>query len=200
MICPWNEFQSCTRDVFINLLEDTHFTDVTLACEDDKQLKAHKVILSACSTFFNKTLVRNPHDNLLIYLKGIRYKELEAIIKFIYLGQISIKEEDLESFMKAAKELQIKELLCNSLSNEEVQPNFNGASDNFLTNDSIIFNEPHNLESETNVSMVEGQLDELVEQFNQYRKEESDKIICDQCKYRANVPYTLKKHKETVTK
>ena len=100
--------------------------------------------------------------------------------------------------MKAAKELQIKELLCNSLSNEVVQPNFNGASDDFLTNDLIIFNEPDNLESEINVSMVEGQFDELVEQFNQYRKDESDKIPCDQCKYRASKPYTLKKHKETV--
>ena len=80
-----------------NLVQDTHFTDVTLACEDDKQLKAHKVFLSACSTFFNKTLVRNRHDNMLIYLKGIRYKEPEAIIKFIYLGQISIREEDLEN-------------------------------------------------------------------------------------------------------
>ena len=135
---------NCTRDVFINLIEDTHFTDVTLACEDDKQLKAHKVILSACSRFVNKTLVRNHHDNLLIYLKGIRFKELEAIIKFIYLVHISIKEEDLESFMIAAKGLQIKELLCNSLSKEEVQPNFNGASDDFLTNDSILFNKPDN--------------------------------------------------------
>ena len=55
-----------------------------------------------------------------------------------------------------------------------------------------------NLESETNVSMVEGQLDELVEQSNEYRKQESDKIPCDQCKYRARKHYALKKHKESV--
>ena len=142
--------------------------------------------------------VRNRRDNLLIYLKGIRYRELEAIIKFIYLGQISIREEDLENFMIAAKELQIEELLCNSLSNEEVQSNFIGASDDFLTNDSITFNKSDTIESEINVIMVEGQFNELVEQFYQYRKEESDKIPCDQCKYRASKPYTLKKHKETV--
>ena len=166
----WNEFQSCTRDTFRNLLLDTYFTDVTLVCEDGKQLKAHKVILSACSSFFNNILVRNHHDNMLIYLKGIKYKDLEAIIKFIYLGQISIKEGDLEDFMKTAKELEIKELLWNSMSNEETNTKL--ISDDFLTNDSITFSESYTSDSQ-NV------FEDLVEEFNKYKYDENNTIRCD---------------------
>jgi len=185
----WNEFQSCTRDTFRNLLLDTYFTDVTLVCEDEKQLKAHKVILSACSSFFNNILVRNHHDNMLIYLKGIKYKDLEAIIKFIYLGQISIKEGDLEDFMKTAKELEIKELLWNSMSNEETNTKL--ISDDFLTNDSITFSESYTSDSQ-NV------FEDLVEEFNKYKYDENNTIRCDQCKYRTNKQGELKKHKESV--
>ena len=41
----WNEFNSCTSSTFQDLYTDKEFTDVTLATEDDKQLKAHKKAL-----------------------------------------------------------------------------------------------------------------------------------------------------------
>ena len=44
----WNEFNSCTSSTFQDLYTDKEFTDVTLATDDNKQLKAHKVILSSC--------------------------------------------------------------------------------------------------------------------------------------------------------
>ena len=64
-----------------------NFTDVTLATVDNQQIEVHKVILSSYSQFFRNILLRNPHPNPLLYLKDIRFKELEMIIKFIYLGQ-----------------------------------------------------------------------------------------------------------------
>ena len=33
----WREFDKSTTNYFKNLLNDTYFTDVTLACEDDKR-------------------------------------------------------------------------------------------------------------------------------------------------------------------
>ena len=44
----WDGFQDQERASFQELRNDTDFTDVTLACED-QNIKAHKVILSACS-------------------------------------------------------------------------------------------------------------------------------------------------------
>ena len=51
----WNDFQSLVQVSFGELRTDTDFTDVTLACED-QSIKAHKVVLSACSPFFKKLL------------------------------------------------------------------------------------------------------------------------------------------------
>ena len=44
-IClQWNGFKENANILFENLREDHDFTDITLACEDGKQVDAHKVI------------------------------------------------------------------------------------------------------------------------------------------------------------
>ena len=42
----WNDFKDNIKTAFGNLREDIDFSDVTLACEDGQQIKAHKVILA----------------------------------------------------------------------------------------------------------------------------------------------------------
>lgn len=102
-----NDFDACTRNTFKNLWQDGEvFADVTLACRD-KQLKAHKVILSACSPFFRQVLTSNPHPHPLVYLKGISGPDLEAIVGFIYQGETNVTEEQLDSFLSSAQELQV---------------------------------------------------------------------------------------------
>ena len=56
----WNDFQDLVQVSFAELRADTDFTDVTLACED-QSIKAHKVVLSACSPFFKKLLKTHVH-------------------------------------------------------------------------------------------------------------------------------------------
>ena len=56
-----NEFEANISTAFKELRDDADFFDVTLAC-DDNQIKAHKVILSACSPFFKSVLKRNSHQ------------------------------------------------------------------------------------------------------------------------------------------
>lgn len=106
----WNEFQTSACNTFQDLYGDEDFADVTLACEDDKQIKAHKVILSSCSLFFKTILLKNPHQHPLLYLKGIKHVDLQSIIKFVYFGQTEVDHDCLDNFMTAAKELQIKGL------------------------------------------------------------------------------------------
>ena len=52
----WNDFETNISVAFRELREDKDFFDVTLAC-DDQQMQAHKVILSACSPFFQEILL-----------------------------------------------------------------------------------------------------------------------------------------------
>ena len=109
----WNDFQDVLKDSVGGLRNDTDFTDVTLACED-QSFKAHKVILSACSPFFKKLLKSHPHPQPLVYMRGIKATELTALLDFIYHGETNIFQEQLEGFLALAEELELKGLRGNS--------------------------------------------------------------------------------------
>ena len=108
----WNDFQENVNSAFGNLREDKEFTDVTLACEDGQQMEAHKVILAASSPFFQNILNKNvrKYHHPLIYMKGVRFEDLSAIIDFLYLGEANVFQESLDSFLGIAEELKLKGL------------------------------------------------------------------------------------------
>ena len=105
-----DNFQKNASMSFRELWEDKDIADVTLVTGDDQQIKAHKVILSSCSTFFKKVFVKNQHRNILIYLTNIRKEDLDNLLRFVYLGQCEVSQEHLKRFLNAAKQLNIKEL------------------------------------------------------------------------------------------
>ena len=109
----WNDFQDVLKASVGDLRDDNDFTDVTLACED-QSVKAHKVILSACSPFFKRLLKSHPHPQPLLYMRGIKASELVALVDFIYHGEANIFQEQLESFLALAEELELKGLSGNS--------------------------------------------------------------------------------------
>ena len=76
----WNDFKENAIHAFGSLREDHDFADVTLACEDGKQVEAHKVILASSSPFFQNLLKRNKHNHPLIYIRGVKSDDLLAII------------------------------------------------------------------------------------------------------------------------
>ena len=109
----WNDFQGNVISSFGELRCDQDFTDVTLACED-LQFEAHKLILSTCSPFFRTLLKKtNKHQHPLLYMRGLKARELEAVLDFIYQGETNIFQEDLEGFLLIAEELQLKGLVGN---------------------------------------------------------------------------------------
>lgn len=58
----WNNHQSNLLSVFDQLLHDESFVDVTLAVEG-QLLRAHKMVLSACSPYFQVTVATTPPRN-----------------------------------------------------------------------------------------------------------------------------------------
>ena len=85
--------------------------DVTLVCEEDQEIEAHKIILTACSPIFSKILKRSKHSHPIIYMRGLKAKELFAVVDFIYHGEANIYQEDLDEFLALAEELQLKGLV-----------------------------------------------------------------------------------------
>ena len=107
----WNDFLDNVKSSFGNLRDDNDFADVTLACEDGQQVEAHKVILAASSPFFQKLLGRNKHPHPLIYMRGMKSDDLLAIVDFLYRGEANVFQENLDSFLAIAEELQLKGLM-----------------------------------------------------------------------------------------
>ena len=103
----WNDFQENIRNVFKNLRESNDFTDVTLACEDGQQVEAHKLILAGSSPLFQKILGGNKHPHPLKYLRGVKSDSLLAIVDFLYQGEANIFQDNLDSFLTVAEELQL---------------------------------------------------------------------------------------------
>ena len=105
----WNDFEHNVSSSFNDLREEKDFFDVTLVC-DNNQIEAHKVIIGACSPFFRTILRRNPHQHPLLYLKGVLYDDLVSVLNFMYRGEVNIAQEQLNSFLAVAEDLQVKGL------------------------------------------------------------------------------------------
>jgi len=106
----WNDFEANVSSAFREIREEKDFFDVTLACDDDSQIQAHKVIIAACSPFFRNVLRRNSHQHPLLYLKGVKYKELVSVLNFMYMGEVNVAQDDLNSFLAVAEDLRVKGL------------------------------------------------------------------------------------------
>lgn len=106
----WNDYEKKYAETFRTLREDVHFADVTLACEGHT-VKAHRIILCACSSYFQnilKSIDSAKHPVLL--LSDVRLGDMTALMDFIYFGQVNITQDSLQSFLKVADKLKIKGL------------------------------------------------------------------------------------------
>ncbi|XP_043527282.1 broad-complex core protein isoforms 1/2/3/4/5-like isoform X3 [Frieseomelitta varia] len=92
----WNNYQSNMTSVFHQLLQTEAFVDVTLAC-NEASLKAHKVVLSACSSYFQKLLLSNPCKHPTIIMpQDVCFNDLKFIIEFVYRGEIDVSQAELQ--------------------------------------------------------------------------------------------------------
>ena len=106
----WNDFQENIGASFESLRQAANFSDVTLVCDDGVQIECHKVVLAASSPLFEKLLKRGDHPRPLIFLRGVKKADLDAVIDFLYCGEANILQENLESFLAIAEDLEVKGL------------------------------------------------------------------------------------------
>lgn len=81
---------------------------------DGKLLKAHKIVLSICSPYFQKMFAENPCQHPIIILNDMSAKLVTNLLEFMYQGSVNIKQVELQAFMKIAEALQVKGLTTSS--------------------------------------------------------------------------------------
>ena len=105
-----SDINSTAGNFFRQLWGSEDFSDVTLATVDGHQAQAHKLILGAWSPLFKNLLLRSSQKDLVILLKDIKHRFLELVLRFLYLGEVQVEEEDLKEFLSTATDLQISGL------------------------------------------------------------------------------------------
>merc|ERR1712189_22451 len=116
----WNDFQTTISQYFKQLRNEKDFFGVTLVSEDNKLFQTHKIVLTACSSFFKPILKANVHAHPLIYLSGVDSTNLQFILNYIYEGEVQLYQEQLDLFLNVAQKLQISGLLGDQIEGDEV--------------------------------------------------------------------------------
>ena len=115
----WNDFQEKTTKTFSKLRIEDDFFDVTLVSADQKQIMAHKVVLSSCSEYFRNLLKTNKHSHPMLCMTGITSIDLGNILSYIYEGEVQIFQENIEKFLNIAQKLKIEGLLSSDTENDD---------------------------------------------------------------------------------
>ncbi|CAD6237517.1 GSCOCG00002353001-RA-CDS [Cotesia congregata] len=118
----WNSYHSNMQNSFPSLLDSEEFVDVTLACEG-RSLKCHKMILSSCSDYLAALLRENPCQHPIILMKDLKFWEVEALVKFMYRGEVNVAHDKLPQLLNAAEALQVKGLAGPCPSQNKKPPN-----------------------------------------------------------------------------
>jgi len=95
----WKNHSPNFVTVFTQLFNSESLVDVTLTA-DGKQIKAHRVVLSACSSYFKELFISHPCQHPIVLLKDVNFKDLCTVIHFMYYGEVNIEQDQISSILK----------------------------------------------------------------------------------------------------
>jgi len=105
----WNNHHNVLVTVLDKLLEKESLVDVTLASEG-QFLRVHRLVLCACSQYFEEMLSYQSDKHAIIFLKDIKFVDLKALVDYMYKGEVNVAQDQLSSFLNTAEALNVKGL------------------------------------------------------------------------------------------
>lgn len=105
----WGNHMGHIRNSLTTLFNESVLVDVTLCC-DGGRLSAHKILLSMCSPYFRDVFKENPCSHPIVILKDVTCSVMEALLQFMYDGEVTVDSNNFASFMKTAELLQVSGL------------------------------------------------------------------------------------------
>ena len=208
----WNDFQNNAAKAFSQLRNKEDYYDVTLVSDDFRTFQAHKIVLSACSPYFDKILKKSKGSSkdLVLCLDNIEGNQLNNILDYIYNGEAQILENNLDNFLNKAQRFQLEGLtrIDSSPKDQEhietfeqqlVSPKVDFDHENETK---IVVAPRSSMRSTVNVKTVAsetiGDLDQHIETM--YTRNEDSFFICHECdrsfKNRSHVREHVESHIE----
>ena len=130
-LLKWNDHHNLFFAGAEQLYQGEEFTDVVLSA-GSQTFKAHKLVLSICSPYFQNLFRQLGPEKHVIFLKDISTKHLELLLQYMYMGEIRVKEEELVTVLSVAQSLQIRGLTDNSESKQT------SSSSSNITNSAVL--------------------------------------------------------------
>ncbi|XP_050308141.1 modifier of mdg4-like [Anthonomus grandis grandis] len=106
----WNNHAANFLQILTEHQQGEYLVDVTLSC-GGQYIKAHKLILAACSDYFNT--IFQIHANIqhpIIFLNGVQFTDLKYILEFMYSGEVRVLDKHFSDVLALGKTLQVKGL------------------------------------------------------------------------------------------
>ena len=95
----WNNHPINLVSGFSGLYNSETLVDVTLAAEG-RHLQAHRMLLSACSDYFQSIFSVNPCQHPIVILKDVNFEDLKTVVQFMYNGIVNVSSEKLPAVLK----------------------------------------------------------------------------------------------------
>ncbi|ODM98560.1 Longitudinals lacking protein, isoforms J/P/Q/S/Z [Orchesella cincta] len=87
-------------------LKQGQFLDVSLM-SNGQVIRCHRLVLSAFSPYLAQIISSQSASDLVIHFQEIEIQELEALVSFMYLGEVTVSCDTVELFVRAAEKLKI---------------------------------------------------------------------------------------------
>lgn len=105
----WNNHRTTFLHVLSNVRLKDSYSDATITCEG-KFYPIHKLVVSSCSDYFDKIFQATQCKHPVIVIKDIRHNDMEALLNYMYQGEVKVLQRDLPGLLRAAECLRIKGL------------------------------------------------------------------------------------------
>lgn len=95
-----------------NFFNKTDHCDLTLQFNDNSQLKVHRLVLSACTDYFNMLEATcEMYDDVLIMPLDLQADVIVPIVNFMYTGTLEFQYNMYEKLLKTARDMNMTVLL-----------------------------------------------------------------------------------------
>ena len=129
----WNDFQHNIVNSFRTIRNQSKYCDVTLVSNDQRQISAHRVVLTACSEYFDNILSSNTHSHPLVCLDGLSYEHLKMLVDYVYNGEVQVRQDNLEDFLKVSQRFRLKGLLNGFENGDDMESTFENSKNQIDT-------------------------------------------------------------------